>query len=158
MFQMLGKPPLIPEAERHRRWLERMDRRQTEASIDARPIDFRKAIARSNSRVAAESARHQLSYEPPMHIEQTQIREEPPTSRPLGLADAEPEQGPLVEYYVYIACYPHNRATIHKDQCHRRAKQKGERLGPFPTREAALHRAARLIGERRVHLCKRCKP
>jgi hypothetical protein len=155
---MLGKPPLIPEAERHRRWLERMDRRQAEASIDARPIGFRKPIVNSDPQVGDGSASQQPGYERRTQLEATQLREEPPTSRLLDLGDAEPDQASLVEFYVYIACYPHNRATIHKDQCHRRARQKGERLGPFPTQEAALNRATRLIGVRRVHLCKRCKP
>ena len=62
------------------------------------------------------------------------------------------------EFYLYVACYPHHCATIHKGLCHRRAGQRGGRLGPFRTKEAALEQANSLRGVRSIHLCERCKP
>src|SRR5580704_15479630 len=118
MQQMSIRPPLIPEAERHRRWLERLRQSRVETLIDDRP----------------------------------------PESREPRASEGEPDRADRVEFYVYIACYPHNRATIHRELCHRRAVPKGERFGPFHTKEAALEQALRLNGVRGVHLCRRCKP
>jgi hypothetical protein len=108
--------PVILEAQRHKRWFERLRQSPVEMRIDVQPI----------------------GVEPSSNVQRDQSND--------------------FEFYLYVACYPHHCATIHKGLCHRRAGQRGQRLGPFPTKEAALEQANSLRGVRSIHLCERCKP
>jgi len=117
-------------------------------------------LMRANPPPISEAERHRrwLERQRPGQVEVTIEAPPPDEFHGVSLTDAENEQAFLVEFYVYVNPYPHNTARVHKGQCHRRVGQKGERFGPFPTKEAALEQATRFSSVRSVHLCKRCKP